>query len=261
MSAFGWSSEWARRLRLRTLAVAEVGSTQQLAKDEVNRCLLRQERPPQLILADHQSAGRGRSGTIWLDEEGKALLSSWIFLLPKLPSPLISPLVGLRLIQSVSVVWPQVHWALKAPNDLHVLNSKSRRPEKIAGVIIETQDHGSTENPILMIVGLGFNVNGAPTGVAPYPAKCLFAAVQEVTGISPTESQWCEFLKLWHDGLEKLASTSTLNSLWRQEKPRLIETLKTHPVHQNLMDITESGDLLVKNSQGQIVTQTWDQII
>jgi BirA family biotin operon repressor/biotin-[acetyl-CoA-carboxylase] ligase len=97
-----------------------------------------------IVLADHQSAGRGRQDHRWEAPEGAALLVS--FVLP--PNALLSLAAGVAAAEACG---PQVR--LKWPNDL-LLEGK-----KLGGILVEA-------TPAKAICGIGINLSWAPEGAA-----------------------------------------------------------------------------------------------
>lgn len=101
---------------------------------------------PQLLLARHQTAGRGRAGRSWLSEPGKSLTFSlaWKFALP-LPGLLGLPLaVGVALAEALDA-GVQLKW----PNDL-LLGGR-----KLAGILIES---ARAEQGSWAVIGIGINL-------------------------------------------------------------------------------------------------------
>ncbi|GAC1410400.1 MAG: biotin--[acetyl-CoA-carboxylase] ligase [Actinomycetota bacterium] len=108
-----------------------------------------------VVVADQQTAGRGRLGRRWLAEPGTALLASWIVRPPRHPDggssdgrPLLALATGVAAAAAIQAE-TGVEIALKWPNDLLV------RERKIAGILAEALPDGSA------VVGLGLNVRQA----------------------------------------------------------------------------------------------------
>ena len=103
-----------------------------------------------LVIAEEQSAGRGRGGRTWDSRPGAGL---WMTLLerPRAADGLdvLSLRVGLRLAPVLDR-WTPTAVRLKWPNDLFV----GRR--KLAGVLIEARWRG--ERPDWVAIGLGLNL-------------------------------------------------------------------------------------------------------
>lgn len=137
----------------RTLHVVdEVASTNTLA------AVLAQENAPEgtVVVAETQTAGRGRLGRQWHSPPGKNLYCS--ILLRSMPPgdrqalwlswvPLIAALAVNRAVQVVANLKPSVKW----PNDI-LIGSR-----KLGGVLCESGGLGTAQ--AFIVVGVGLNVN------------------------------------------------------------------------------------------------------
>ncbi len=112
-----------------------------------------------VVVADHQTSGRGRLDRTWDSEPGTALLYS---LLVRPPSSFTSETLGwVPLMAGVAVAQCLrsigVPAELKWPNDV-VIDSRAHdggpRPRKLAGILVER--HGQA-----VIIGVGLNVAGS----------------------------------------------------------------------------------------------------
>jgi BirA family biotin operon repressor/biotin-[acetyl-CoA-carboxylase] ligase len=109
-----------------------------------------------VVIADQQTAGRGRAGRPWYDTPGTALLLSIIL---RTPAPLgaddapgaIPLRIGLAVARAVDRC-VGIDLRLKWPNDLQV-----ERMGKIAGILCEASLAASTGGYV--VAGIGLNVN------------------------------------------------------------------------------------------------------
>jgi BirA family biotin operon repressor/biotin-[acetyl-CoA-carboxylase] ligase len=115
--------------------VPEAVSTQRLLTDD--------DPEGATVVADHQTAGRGRLGRVWEDVPGRSLLLS-VLLRPAPPMPLW-PELSLVAGEAVARV---VGGEVRPPNDVF-LNGK-----KVAGILPE-----ATRGRV--VLGIGVNVNQA----------------------------------------------------------------------------------------------------
>jgi BirA family biotin operon repressor/biotin-[acetyl-CoA-carboxylase] ligase len=111
-----------------------------------------------LIIADEQTAGRGRLGRAWTSERGAGL---WVTLIERPEDAVALEVMSLRCglyaaeaLDALSGAPIAVKW----PNDLYV------RGRKLAGVLIETRWRASA--PEWVAIGFGLNVATPPVDSA-----------------------------------------------------------------------------------------------
>ena len=109
-----------------------------------------------VVVAERQTAGRGRLGRRWYSPPGENLYCSVI--LRKAPAterlsewlswvPLISAVAAARAVQAVTGLQPSLKW----PNDILI------GQRKLGGLLCESS--GSQKHGTLVVVGIGINVN------------------------------------------------------------------------------------------------------
>lgn len=105
-----------------------------------------------VVLAEAQTAGRGRSGRVWYSERGTGLYFT-VLLRPRLSpaqTPLLTMLAGVSVYTAIAAqtgLVPELKW----PNDV-LLNGK-----KLGGIL--TEMHAEPNVVRFVIVGVGINVN------------------------------------------------------------------------------------------------------
>jgi BirA family biotin operon repressor/biotin-[acetyl-CoA-carboxylase] ligase len=114
-----------------------------------------------VVVADRQTAGRGRGGARFESPEG-GLYASLLVETPvdAMPAALVAA-VGVALAEAVEEVAPGVVAALKWPNDLLVAGRKA------GGVLVEAQSPARGADTVVAIVGVGVNVARVPSGLPP----------------------------------------------------------------------------------------------
>ncbi len=142
-----------------------------------------------LIIAEEQSAGRGRQQRRWETPPGQALLSSLILKAP-LPLPLqqLPMVAGLAALSAITTSIPalQTQVGLKWPNDL-LLGYGMANAGKVGGILVESRFYGSTLHYV--IIGTGINVLQAATALpsaqpgAPAPTS-LFAYLSQSPAVA-----------------------------------------------------------------------------
>ncbi|MDX9864175.1 MAG: biotin--[acetyl-CoA-carboxylase] ligase [Anaerolineaceae bacterium] len=152
-----------------------------------------------LVVADTQTAGRGRMSRRWITPPGSALAFSLVLrpTAQELAKPaLFSPLGGLALSIALESRF-NLHPAIKWPNDV-LLDGR-----KTAGVLAEsTWQNGK---PQAIILGIGVNVGLAsapPADQVQFPATCIEAAAGKPV-----------------DRFDLLAALLTALFTWREQLP------------------------------------------
>ena len=110
---------------------------------------------PLLVLANSQSAGRGRGANTWWSSDG-ALTFSVLFSKKHLSTtdqaaPMTSLAVGVAVCDAVAALDPSLNVGLKWPNDVFVDG------RKLAGILIECPSAVVGD----VVVGIGLNVNNS----------------------------------------------------------------------------------------------------
>ena len=116
-----------------------------------------------LVVADEQTAGRGRLGRAWYSPPGSAIAMS-LLLRPKFPPALayrLTMLTGLVAAEAVEQV-TGLRVGLKWPNDVVIeQEARGKRQDapilKLGGILTETSVSG--QDIEFAVVGLGLNVN------------------------------------------------------------------------------------------------------
>jgi len=105
-----------------------------------------------VVMAEEQTAGRGRAGRTWHSEKGTGLYVSML-LRPRLApaqAPLLTMLAGISAqaaVEAVTGLKPELKW----PNDLLV------KGKKLGGIL--TEMHAEPSAVRFVVVGLGINTN------------------------------------------------------------------------------------------------------
>ena len=127
---------------------------------------------PTLLVAEQQTAGRGRLGRQWHGQRSDSLMFS--LGLPLAPNSWsgLSLAIGVSLAESLDAANTQSQRiALKWPNDLWLVSETTER--KLGGILVET---ATFEGQRYVVVGVGINVravksadlaNEVPAGIAP----------------------------------------------------------------------------------------------
>ncbi|MGD9634438.1 MAG: biotin--[acetyl-CoA-carboxylase] ligase [Pirellulales bacterium] len=128
-----------------------------------------------LVLADRQTAGRGRGANSWWSAGG-ALTFSVLFRTPEFDLPVsrwpqMSLTVGLAVCEAAESLLPGANVALKWPNDVYLDG------RKLAGILVETADNRQGS----VVLGIGINVNNSSL-LAPQELRDKAISLRDVAG-------------------------------------------------------------------------------
>lgn len=216
---------------------------------------------PHLVLAERQTAGRGRGEHRWWSGPG-ALTYSLIVERPPLPGrgdglPLDSLAVGLAVAEAVQSVLEdrqrrQVEQAgqipavmLKWPNDIYVLD------RKLGGILIE----GVTRSPRRLVIGIGLNVNNS-LATAPAEVRERGLSLIDIAGgeLSRTDLL-IAFLRAWSRWKSLLvAAPYEMLAEYRRRCWLSGRRIKIHSPQESVTGlchgVTESGALRIETASG-----------
>lgn len=217
----------------RVIAVSRVGSTMDAAH------ALAAEGAPAgtLVIAEEQTAGRGRGGRVWTSRQGTGL---WMTLIerPRTDDGLdvLSLRVGLRLAP-VLERWTPTPIRLKWPNDLFVGN------RKLAGVLIEARWRGARADWVA--IGLGVNLTPAP------------GAANDLGAVDAAALEGADPHAVLAEVVPALRAAAGASGPLREEELAVfaardlaVGQLVSHPANGTVRGISPSGELLVETADG-----------
>lgn len=130
--------------------------------------------PWTVIVADEQSAGRGRRGDAWQSAAGAGLWMTVVAERPPLDYPL-PLLVGASCVAAIDMIAPSVRPLVKWPNDLYA------RDRKLGGVLCESRAES-------VLIGIGINTSRPDEGYDP-GIEGSPVSLEEMTGKALAPSQ------------------------------------------------------------------------
>ncbi len=136
---------------------------------------------PCLLVAEHQTQGRGRMGRSWHASPGASLTFSLSMPMVLSDWSGLSLAVGETLAEALEPSGADApRLQLKWPNDLWL------DERKLGGILIETVPAGEQR---MVIVGIGLNISSPPGGSADVPFQTGYASLDELQpGISAPEA-------------------------------------------------------------------------
>lgn len=124
---------------------------------------------PLLLVAEQQTAGRGRLGRAWQSQRGDSLTFSLGMPLAPADWSGLSLVAGIAVAESLepfnSSQGGRPRIGLKWPNDLWLSTTEGER--KLAGILVET---ASWEGVRYVVIGIGINIRAVPLDPALNPA-------------------------------------------------------------------------------------------
>lgn len=141
----------AQWLGSQRIELESCGST----NDEASRLARAGAQRGTIVIAERQTAGRGREGRVWASPPGGLYMS--VILRPSLPLVAVPPMtlaIGVGVCAAVRAFG--AHASLKWPNDLLVDG------RKLAGVLVEAQSQGNRLESV--VAGIGINLDGELPG-------------------------------------------------------------------------------------------------
>ena len=173
---------------LRVEVVASVGSTNTELLERARRAgrdwqlaSTPTELAPSLLVAEHQTQGRGRQGKAWQSSAGASLTFSLALPLAPVDWSGLSLAVGLALVEALDPPSPgqPARLGLKWPNDLllrattgHTTDPTEPIGLKLGGILIETVMLGRQR---VAVIGIGLNLLPQATPALSWGYACLQA--------------------------------------------------------------------------------------
>ena len=225
---------------------AEIASTNDRALELCADAVLQ---TPFLVLADRQTAGRGRGANRWWSSDGALLFSVIIdgaeFSLPESRWPQVSLTAGAAICEVLGSV-ARESVGLKWPNDIW-LNHR-----KVCGILVEV--------PVVqrgrLVIGVGLNVNNS-FATAPPELQAIATSLRDEIGAEfDRTAVLTEVLRQLDADLRCLAANApTLAERWRTLcvlRDRIVSLdTSQHVVTGRCLGISADGALRLQTSSGE----------
>jgi BirA family transcriptional regulator, biotin operon repressor / biotin---[acetyl-CoA-carboxylase] ligase len=201
-----------------------------------------------IVLADHQTAGRGRLGRVWTAPPGSSLMLS-VVLRPELPPArawAVAAVAGVALADAALALGvPGV--ALKWPNDL-LLGGR-----KAAGLLAEARTG-------VVLLGMGVNVTQTAADLPPE----LRARATSLSAAAGRPVERAALLAAWGMRFEAgyrdlVTGGRALLPAWRGHLATLgqevrVERVRREPLSGRAVDVGPGGELIVRLPDGAMAT-------
>lgn len=209
-----------------------------------------------IVVADEQTAGRGRFDRKWVTLPGTALAFSMVIRLKPDELPyiaLFTTLAGIAVSAAIESLWsirPQIKW----PNDVLI------GEKKICGILGEAVWNESRLEGL--VLGIGVNVKKGsvpPVHQVSFQAGCLEDVVNiEINRIDLLSQILTEFDR-WRPAI----GTSDFIAYWqnhlafKDQEVKLVATGGSE-VTGRLVGVDQSGELILETESGEISVQVGD---
>lgn len=212
--------------------------------DSTNTELMRRARAgsgePLLLIAEHQSAGRGRLGRQWSSAPGQALTFSLGLPLAPRDWAGLSLAVGLALAESLHPA-VQIKW----PNDLWLDGAR-----KLCGILIETASSAAhVGGERYCVIGVGLNIAAPVQAELAEPAASLQELLPGVDAGAALQRLLAPLLQALHafvqDGFAPLQARFAARDLLRARQVRLSDGRQAW-----CEGVAADGALLLRDASG-----------
>jgi len=200
-----------------------------------------------VVLAEEQTAGRGRFGRAWVSPAGKNLYLTLI-MRPALhrlrPLSVVTPLAVCLAVEETAGLAPRIKW----PNDV-LINGR-----KLSGILIESELSGQSVKYAL--VGPGVNVN-FDIGELSEIGDIATSIKRELGRETSREELLASLLNHFESTYKRSSSTEILDG-WRSRLDTLGRHIRVTFGDQSLEGIAEDvdadGSLLLRTADGSLMT-------
>lgn len=233
------------------------------------------EREGIVLVADHQTAGRGRAGRTWTAPAEASLLLSVLLRPPAAVMDLTTMAMAVaaaEAIEDVAGFAPRLKW----PNDLVWPGDGRGDDRKLAGILAEadwpagsTPDAGYRPPPpnerVVVVVGIGINVTWPQQ--LPDDLSEIAVACNHITDVAVDREGLLVALlrRLDHHYSALVAGErAPLLAAWRSRSATLGHRVRVHLVRGEIegvaADITDHGHLVVETADGPRQVTTGDVV-
>jgi BirA family biotin operon repressor/biotin-[acetyl-CoA-carboxylase] ligase len=226
----------------KVIAYPSLSSTNDIARREAKKGA----REGTVVLAEEQTAGRGRIKRAWLSPKGSIALSIILHPTPtQLPFLImVASLAVAHCLEKVSGLETQIKW----PNDV-LINNK-----KVCGILIESDVKGKAVD--YAIIGIGINVNLLPTDFPEIAATATSLSRELGKELSRRELIRCLLVEVENLYLA-LPEGDIVFREWRDRLVTLGKEVKVSSGKTSYKGVAESvasdGSLLLRQPDGHLM--------
>ncbi|MEX2123248.1 MAG: biotin--[acetyl-CoA-carboxylase] ligase [Woeseia sp.] len=224
--------------------------------DSTNTWLLQQESPLRgrfrAVIAEHQTAGRGRDGKIWLSAPASGLCLSLAYTFAETPRnlPSLTLAIGVGLAVALGEIGVR-DVALKWPNDLVAHDAK------LGGILTEVHSKGGKGHTVVVGVGLNVDLSNAMRYTAPASWTVRITDLTECMGAPPIRAELAAaVIESLIDSVSRFERDGfgPFRSAWQNcdwLKGKTVRVQQSHGLINGIADgIDDDGALLIRTDTG-----------
>jgi BirA family biotin operon repressor/biotin-[acetyl-CoA-carboxylase] ligase len=221
----------------------EVDSTNRYALEHFDRLS-----DGSLVVAERQTAGRGRRGRNWLSPASENIYASFLIKSSDIPIWHTPRVAGLAVLETLRNLAPNVNFWLKWPNDLFC------RDRKICGILSEVK---SGQDNVVRggVIGIGININMPETVLneIDQPATSLLMECGDKINLKKVAELLVIALNKYY--IIGLNDSQVLYDLWKAENILIgmvvdVVMEDAQIIHGEICDIGFDGELKLATSTG-----------
>jgi BirA family transcriptional regulator, biotin operon repressor / biotin---[acetyl-CoA-carboxylase] ligase len=203
---------------------------------EARRLAEQGERGPLWIMADEQTAGRGRLGRHWVSEPGN-FYGTFLFSIDSAPAiaSQIGFVAALAVREAAVALRPDARFELKWPNDV-LMNDM-----KVCGLLSEIIAH----SPMSVALGCGINLAHAPESLS-YPVTKLGAGHAPVDVMPHLDAALSHHLAIWDEG----RNFESIRFEWERHAQAIGQVVSINGQQGIFEGLAEDGSLRMKLGDG-----------
>ena len=204
-----------------------------------------------IVSAEHQTNGRGRTGHDWEDTDNQNVLMSILIKDPSIIESfnILSIAVGVIVRNYLTNYLPPKTISLKWPNDVYV-NDK-----KICGILLEGK------LPEYVIIGIGLNINQKAFSVD--NATSLSLETEYDFKIDNIRNLFFEYLtgelSKFNQNKNKYVESFNRSNYLKSREIKYFDTKRNTEQKGIALDINENGELLV-NHDGEVIAVSSSEV-
>lgn len=212
---------------------------------EAQRLAASGETGPVWIIADRQTAGRGRRGRVWSTDTGN--LATTLLLRPDAPPAIVGQL---SFVAALAAAEMAAHFAPKAAITVKWPNDVLADGKKLAGLLLEA---GPAPKGGWLAIGIGVNLASAPEGTE-FPATSLaqlgIAPPSSEESLTVLAARFAHWYDAWmNEGFE------TIRAAWLARAGGLggpIRARLPHETRHGVFEGIDASGALLLNEQGHV---------